>query len=116
MAEELTAADALGAHAETELHIDPHDLVNPLTAGIASAVAFVLGALLPLLAITLPPTDARVPVAVVVTLLALALTGWLSAKAGGASPRRAVVRVLLGGSVGLAITYGIGNLTGAAVS
>ncbi len=116
VAEELSAVDALGAHAETELHIDPDDLVNPLTAGTASAIAFVLGALLPLLAITLPPTDARVPIAVLVTLLALGLTGWLSAKAGGGSQRRAVARVLIGGGIALAITYAIGNLTGAAVN
>lgn len=115
VAEELTAADALAAHAETELHIDPDDLVNPLTAGIASALAFVLGALLPLLAITLPPSGARVPVAVTVTLLALTLLGWLSARAGGSNPRRAVLRVLVGGTIGLAITYAIGNVTGAAV-
>ena len=115
VAEELTAADALAAHAETELHIDPHNLVNPLTAGIASAVAFVLGALLPLLAITLPPSDARVPVTVGVTLLALAGLGWLSATAGGSDPRRAVFRVLLGGGVGLGFTYAVGNLTGAVV-
>jgi vacuolar iron transporter family protein len=115
VAEELTATDALAAHAETELHLDPDDLVNPLTAGIASALAFVLGALLPLLAITLPSTGARVPVAVVVTLLALAALGWLSARAGHSDPRRAVVRVLIGGAVGLAITYAIGNVTGAAV-
>ncbi|HUR75885.1 MAG TPA: VIT family protein [Sporichthya sp.] len=116
VAEELTATDALAAHAETELHIDPDDLLNPLTAGTASAVAFVLGALLPLLAITLPPSGARVALAVVVTLLALALTGWLSARAGRSDARRAVLRVVIGGSIGLAITYGIGNLTGAAVS
>jgi VIT1/CCC1 family predicted Fe2+/Mn2+ transporter len=115
VAEELTVADALAAHAETELHIDPDDLVNPLTAGVASALAFVLGALLPLLAIALPPTDLRVPVAVAVTLLALALLGWLSARAGESDPRRAVLRVLVGGTVGLAITYAIGNVTGAAL-
>jgi VIT1/CCC1 family predicted Fe2+/Mn2+ transporter len=116
VAEELTAADALGAHAEAELHIDPEDLVNPLTAGTASAIAFSLGALLPLLAITLPPTDARVATAVIVTLVALALTGWLSARAGGGNPRRSVLRVLIGGAIGLAVTYVIGQLTGAAVN
>lgn len=116
VAVELTAADALGAHAETELHINPNDLVNPLTAGVASALAFVLGALLPLLAITLPPSDARVPMAVAVTLLSLTLLGWVSARAGAADPRRAVLRVLLGGAIALALTYAIGNLTGAAVN
>lgn len=115
VAMELTAADALAAHAETELRIDPDDMVNPLTAGIASALAFVLGAVLPLLAITLPPNGARVAVAVAVTLLALTLLGWLSAKAGGSDPRRAVLRILIGGTIGLAVTYAIGNVTGAAV-
>lgn len=116
VAQELSDSDALGAHADVELHIDPDDIVNPLTAGIASAIAFSLGALLPLLAITLPGPSARVPIAVVVTLIALAITGWASAKATNANARRAVVRVLLGGSIGLAVTYAIGNLTGAAVN
>ncbi len=116
VAKELTAADALGAHAEAELGIDPDDLMNPLTAGVASALAFVLGALLPLLAITLPPVTARVPVTVAVTLAALALLGWLSARAGNTDPRRSVFRVLVGGSAALAITYAIGNATGAAIS
>ncbi|MGQ0466385.1 MAG: VIT1/CCC1 transporter family protein [Sporichthyaceae bacterium] len=115
VAEELTARDALAAHAETELHIDPTDLVDPLRAGIASAIAFCLGALLPLLAIVLPPRDWRVPVTVVVVLAALALTGAWSAHTGGANPRRAVVRVLVGGSIGLAAVYGIGQLVGTAV-
>ncbi|WP_019876885.1 VIT1/CCC1 transporter family protein [Sporichthya polymorpha] len=116
VARELTEADALGAHAEAELHIDPDDLINPYTAGLASAVAFVLGALLPLLAITLPPVTARVPTTVAVTLAALALLGWLSARAGNTDPRRPVLRVLIGGSAALAITYAIGNVTGAAIS
>lgn len=112
---ELTAVDPLGAHAEAELHLDPDELVDPIGAAVASAVAFVLGALLPLLAITLPPSSARVPAAVAVTLLALSLTGWAAARAGGADPRRAVVRVLVGGAIGLAVTYGIGSLTGTVV-
>jgi VIT1/CCC1 family predicted Fe2+/Mn2+ transporter len=115
VAEELTAADALGAHAEAELHLDPEGLVDPYGAAIASAISFVLGALLPLLAITLPPTSARVPVAVAATLVALSVTGFVSSRVGGGKPARAVRRVLLGGSLGLAITYLIGQLTGAAV-
>lgn len=115
VAEELTAADALGAHAEAELHLDPDGLVDPYGAAIASAIAFVVGAVLPLLAITLPPTSARVPVAVAATLLALSLTGYVSSRVGGGHTGRAVRRVLLGGAIGLAITYLIGQLTGAAV-
>lgn len=112
VAEELTAADAFAAHADVELHLNPNELIDPRTAGVASAVAFALGAVLPLLAITLPPASARVAVAVVVTLLALSLTGFASARAGGGSARRAVLRVLVGGSAGLAVTYAIGSLTG----
>ncbi|MGQ0844455.1 MAG: VIT1/CCC1 transporter family protein [Sporichthyaceae bacterium] len=115
VAEELTARDALGAHAETELHIDPTDLVDPIRAGLASAIAFVCGALLPLLAIVLPPQGWRVPITVAVVLAALSVTGWWSAHTGGANPRRAVLRVLVGGSIGLTVVYGIGRLTGTAV-
>lgn len=115
VAEELTAADAFAAHADVELHLDPNELMDPVGAGVASAVSFVLGAALPLLAITLPPPSARVAIAVIVTLLALSLTGYASARAGGGDARRAVRRVLIGGSVGLAVTYAIGSLTGTIV-
>jgi VIT1/CCC1 family predicted Fe2+/Mn2+ transporter len=116
VAAELTAHDAFAAHAEAELHISPDDLANPVQAAAASALSFVLGALLPLLAILLPPATWRVPVTFVAVLAALALTGAVSARVGGSNPRRAVVRVLIGGAAGLALTYGIGHLFGTAVS
>jgi len=116
VAEELTAHDALAAHAEVELHIDPDDLVDPIGAALASAISFTLGALIPLLAIVLPPRDWRVPVAVVVVLAALAVTGWGGARIGGGRPQRSMLRVLIGGGIGLAVTYFVGHLAGAAVS
>jgi VIT1/CCC1 family predicted Fe2+/Mn2+ transporter len=115
VAEELTAHDALGAHLDAELGIDPHDLANPRQAAGASALSFTVGALLPLLAVLLPPEPLRVPVCVVAVLAALALTGVVSARLGGASPRRPVLRVLIGGALGLAFTYGVGHLFGTAV-
>ncbi len=115
VAEELSARDALAAHAETELHIDPTDLVSPVGAAVASALAFVAGALIPLLAIVLPPQSWRVPVTVAVVLGALAVTGAWSAHVGGGSPRRAVLRVLIGGSIGLTVTWSVGLLAGATV-
>lgn len=115
VAEELTARDALAAHAETELHIDPTDLVSPVQAAVASAIAFVLGALIPLLAIVLPSPTWRVPLAVAVVLAALAVTGAWSSHVGGGNPRRAVLRVLVGGSIGLSVTWSVGLLAGAAV-
>jgi VIT1/CCC1 family predicted Fe2+/Mn2+ transporter len=115
VAEELTAHDALGAHLDAELQIDPDDLANPFQAAAASAVAFTVGALLPLVAILLPPPAWRVPVTVVAVLVALAVAGAVSARLGNASPRRAVLRVVLGGLVGLLLTYGIGRLFGTAI-
>ena len=60
LAQELTARDAFAAHADAELHIDPGDLTNPWHAAASSAAAFTAGAILPLLAILLPPVEARV--------------------------------------------------------
>ena len=116
VATELTATDAFTAHAEAELGIDPDDIVNPWHAAIASAIAFTLGAVLPLIAILLPGPSARVPVTIGAVLVALGLTGAVSARLGGSSPRRAVVRIVLGGAAGLLLTWGIGHLFGSAVN
>ncbi len=115
VAKELTAHDALTAHAHAELNIDPEDLANPWQAATASAASFIIGALLPLVAILLPPNAWRVPVTFVAVLAALAVTGALSARIGNAKVWRAVLRVVVGGAAGLAFTYGIGHLFGAAV-
>lgn len=114
VAEELTEHGALTAHLDAELSIDPADLANPRQAAVASALSFTVGALLPLIAVLLPPTGWRVPVCVIAVLAALALTGVVSARLGGSNPRRAVIRVLIGGALGLALTYGIGHLFGTA--
>jgi vacuolar iron transporter family protein len=115
VAEELTARNALAAHLDAELHVDPADLASPAQAAGASALSFTCGALLPVLAILLPPAAIRVPVAFVAVLVALALAGALSARLGGSSVRRAVLRVVIGGALGLAFTYGVGHLFGTAV-
>ena len=115
VAEALTAHDALGAHAEAELGIDPDDLTNPWTAAWASMVSFTVGALLPLLTIVLTPPGGRVVVTVVAVLVALALTGWASARLGYGAPRKAVLRNVAGGLLAMAVTYGIGTVVGSAV-
>lgn len=112
VAEELTEHDALAAHLEVELGIDQDDLVNPWHAAISSAVAFTLGALLPLLAILLPPAEWRVQVTFVAVLIALALTGAVSARIGGSSMLRAAVRLVVGGALALTVTWAIGTLLG----
>lgn len=116
VAEELTAHDAFAAHVDAELNIDPEDLANPWQAAAASAASFIAGALLPLLAILLPPAAWRVPVTFVAVLVALGLAGALSAHIGGSNVWRAVLRVVIGGAAGLAFTYGVGHLFGTALS
>lgn len=115
VAEELSDNDAFAAHAEIELGIDPAELANPWQAAMSSALAFTTGALLPLIAILVPSTTTRVPVTVVAVLLALMLTGAVSAGLGGAPKGRAVLRNVVGGGLALAITYLIGLLVGTAI-
>lgn len=115
VAEELTALDPLAAHADIELHIDPDDLTSPVQAALASAVAFTLGAALPLAAIMLAPEPWRVLSTVVIVLVALAVAGLISARLGHSRVRLAVTRVVVGGAAGLAVTYAIGRLFGTAV-
>jgi len=112
VAEELTAKDALKAHLETELNIDQDDVASPWHAAGASALAFVIGGVLPLLAILLPPDGTRIPVTFAVVLIALAITGWISAQIGGTPKPRAVARVVLGGAAALLATFVIGTLLG----
>ncbi|MFB7449445.1 MULTISPECIES: VIT1/CCC1 transporter family protein [unclassified Streptomyces] len=113
-AEQLTARDALRAHARVELGIDPDDLTNPWHAAGASFLAFTVGALLPLLAIVLPPASARLWVTVVSVLAALAFTGWWSARLGSAPTGPAILRNVAGGALAMAVTYAAGSLLGAA--
>jgi VIT1/CCC1 family predicted Fe2+/Mn2+ transporter len=113
VARELTEHDALSAHLSAELNIDEADFVSPWHAAFASAIAFVAGAILPLLAILLPPENVRVPLTFAAVLVALAATGSLGAWIGGGSQSRAAVRVVTGGALALAATFAIGNLLGA---
>jgi VIT1/CCC1 family predicted Fe2+/Mn2+ transporter len=86
-----------------------------VTAAVVSAVAFALGALLPLLAITLAPASSRVLATAAATLVALAGLGGWSARLGGAPVFPAIRRVVLGGALAMALTAGIGSLFGTSV-
>ncbi|GGU86752.1 membrane protein [Streptomyces albospinus] len=114
VAEQLTAHDALRAHAEVELGIDPDQLTNPWHAAGASFLAFTVGALLPLLAIVLPSAGQRLWITVVAVLAALALCGWSSARLGAAPVGRAIGRNMTGGALAMGVTYAAGALLGAA--
>jgi VIT1/CCC1 family predicted Fe2+/Mn2+ transporter len=116
VADELTGHDALRAHLDIELGIDPDQLTNPWQAARASMVSFTLGALLPLVTILLFSPSLRAVVTVVAVGLALAGTGLASARIGGARPRPAVTRNVLGGILAMAVTYGVGYLAGLGMS
>ncbi len=116
VARELTEKNAFAAHAEAELGIDPDDLANPWEAALSSALSFASGALLPLTAVLTPPPAWRIPVTVGAVLLALVLTGAVSASFGGAAKGKAVVRNVVGGGLALTITYVVGHIVGAAMA
>jgi VIT1/CCC1 family predicted Fe2+/Mn2+ transporter len=112
VAEELTRHNAFAAHVDAELGTDPNDLVDPWHAAYASGSAFFVGAIIPILAIVLSPEKWRVEATVISVVVALVVTGWLSAYAGGASKRTAIARVVAGGIIAMVITFGIGKLFG----
>ena len=109
---ELTKHDALAAHLEVELHITADDVSNPWHAAYASAVAFTVGAALPLLAVLLPPAEWRIGATFAAVLIALVITGWLSAHLGSSPKPHAIARIVIGGILALAVTYVIGALIG----
>lgn len=110
VAKELTKHDDFAAHAEAELRLDPDELASPWNAAAASAMAFLVGSALPIITIMLPPKNLRLPATFISVLVALLITGYISAKVGKAPARPAIVRVVLGGAAAMIVTYGIGYL------
>ncbi|MEZ0449388.1 VIT1/CCC1 transporter family protein [Cellulomonas sp. ICMP 17802] len=94
---------------------DPDQLTNPWHAAIASLSAFLVGGIVPLLVVLAPWGAARVPATFAAVVVALVVTGLVAARFSDAEPRRAVVRNVLGGSVAMAVTYGVGALVGLTV-
>ena len=110
VAKELSLKDPAAAHFDAELGIDPDNLTDPWHAAFASSASFLIGALIPLIAILLPPEPLRVPVTFVSVLVALLVTGVLSAKISGANVIKATLRVVIGGAVAMIVTYSIGKI------
>jgi len=115
VAEQLMATDALSAHARDELGLGERDVANPLTAALASAVSFSVGAALPTLVAFFASPAATVVAAPAASLVFLAALGALGAWLGGAPPAKPTLRVAFWGALAMAVTAGIGALIGKAV-
>lgn len=116
VARELTAKDALKAHLRIHSSIDEGDLNSPMHAAVSSLIAFTLGGAIPFLTIILVPTNARVWATTIAVGISLLVVGYFSASVGGASRRKAMARVFIGGLLAMAITYGVGFIFGTNVS
>jgi len=115
VAEQLMAADALGAHARDELGISDSVTARPVQAALASAASFAAGAAPPVVAAGLATAENAIPAIVGMCLLCLIILGYAGAKLGGAKPLRSIVRTLFWGVLAMAITAGAGHLFGAAI-
>ena len=115
VAEALSARDQLEAHARDELGITDNSTAKPVQAAFASAASFIAGGLAPLLAVLLAPEAIALPMLVAVTILMLAILGAAGAKAGGARILPAAIRVVIWGSMAMAITFAAGRIFHAAI-
>ena len=115
VADQLTARDALAAHAQDELGITAATAARPIQAALASAASFAVGAALPLLMVLVAPAGLLVPLVSGASLLFLALLGALAARVGGARVLHATLRVSFWGALAMAATAGIGALVGTVV-
>jgi VIT1/CCC1 family predicted Fe2+/Mn2+ transporter len=110
VAKELTAHDPIRAHLEAELNILEAHIVNPWHAAFSSTGSFLAGALLPFLTVLFAAEQFRIPATIAASIIALAGTGAAGAYLGGSSMVKSIIRVVVGGSAALAITFAIGSL------
>ncbi|MCP1502694.1 VIT1/CCC1 family predicted Fe2+/Mn2+ transporter [Curtobacterium herbarum] len=116
VAAELVRPEVRDRRAAAALRDAEDEVVSPWRAAWVSAATFTVGAALPFLAMLLAPASSQILVTVVAVLIALAVTGTTGATLGGAPRGRATIRVVLGGALALAATYGAGTLLGAHAS
>lgn len=112
---EMEAHDRLAAHLDLELGMSAEEFTNPWVAAASSAVAFIVGGLIPFLMCICSDEPVRVWATLVATLVALGFAGCISSMFSGGSPARSVLRLVLGGGLALGVTYGIGWLFGVSV-
>ena len=107
VAEQLSVRDRLGAHMRDELGIDQAALSRPMQAAWISAASFASFAMVPIVALLAAPSPFRIPAIAGLSLASLAALGALG-HLGGAPPRRASLRVAVGGAMAMAVTATIG--------
>jgi VIT1/CCC1 family predicted Fe2+/Mn2+ transporter len=112
---QLMAHDALAAHARDELGITDELSARPLQAAGASAVAFAIGGVIPVIASIVSAKSFGILAIASSSLISLVALGIVSAFVGGANPYRGAVRVGFWGAVAMAVTAGIGHLVGASI-
>ena len=115
VARQMSAKDALSVHARAELGIDPEAVTNPWAASFASLVAFTVGGLIPIVAMLLSPRHAEIWVTGAAVVVAMALTGGVSAGLGRIAGVASVVRNVAGGLLAMAVTFGVGKIVGALI-
>ncbi len=115
VAQELTKKDPLKAHLQAEFNLEEDDINSPIDAGLSSMIGFTAGGLIPFLVVVLAPDSVKLRSTFVAVTIALFLVGYFSATAGGASRKKAITRVIIGGLLAMALTYGVGTLFGTQV-
>lgn len=115
VAKELTAADALGTHVRDELGINEISQANPIQAAFASGAAFTVGGLLPLLVTIFAPISIMEYALYGFTILSLVSLGAVAAKTGGSSIIKAVIRIVIWGSIAMGLSASVGYLFGVQV-
>lgn len=115
VAKKLMSSDALGAHVRDELGITKTLRARPIQAALASAISFVVGAIVPIAAALLAPSAWVAEVSSATALVTLVILGGTAAYAGGASIVRGAMRVAFWGALAMGLTAGVGRLFGAAV-
>ena len=115
VARELTAHDALEAHARDELGLTEIATAQPIQAAVSSAASFAIGASLPLAAAIIAPAAHTMYAVAISSLIALIILGLASAKAGGASKLKAVIRIVFWGAAAMLATAAVGHLFGVSV-
>ena len=116
VAVQLTAHDALATHLRDELGISVDTLARPMQAAVSSALAFGVGAAVPMATAAIAGFGQRIVAILGASLVALIVLGFVGARAGGAHPRRPIVRVLVGGVLAMLLTMLVGKLFGAVVA